>query len=63
MERFGRALSEQPAVVMVDPFMGCGGVALAANKLGCPFVGMDRDGACVHAAEQLFDRLSVTPVQ
>jgi DNA modification methylase len=48
--------------MVIDPFMGVGGTSLAAAKLGCPFIGIDRDSACVKYAEELFDKLSKTPV-
>ena len=60
---FGRALSEQPAVVIVDPFMGCGSTALAARQLGCSFIGWDRDHTIVTLARDKVDALQeVSPV-
>jgi hypothetical protein len=54
IERWGRLIDTQDPVTVIDPFMGCGGTALAARILGCPFVGMDRDPACVEAAEEKY---------
>jgi ribosomal protein L11 methylase PrmA len=62
IQRWGRALDAQKPVLVVDLFMGCGGAALAAYKLECPFIGVDRDEACVAAAEEMFFRLIKTPV-
>jgi hypothetical protein len=62
IQRWGRALDTQKPVLVIDLFMGCGGTALAAHKLQCPFIGVDRDEACVEAASDVFYRLIKTTV-
>ena len=54
---FGRAVTEQPALVVVDPFMGSGSTALAARQLGCGFIGWDRDPVIVEHAQAKFAAL------
>ena len=55
---FGRAVTDQPAVVVVDPFMGTGSTAIAARQLGCGFIGWDRDPVIVEHASEKFSVLS-----
>ena len=62
IERFGRCMDTQPNVIIFDPFMGCGGAALAARQLNCFFIGVDRDPVCVEAAQDLFDELATIQV-
>jgi DNA modification methylase len=56
------AVDTQPAVLIIDTFMGCGSTALAARMCKCKFIGMDRDIKCVDAAKKLFADLKDSPV-
>ena len=42
-----------PQAIIVDPFMGAGGTAIAARMDGCYFLGVDRASECIVGAHEV----------
>ncbi len=44
-------------MIILDPFAGAGGTAVAAKLAGCYFIGMDKSRECVDTIEGLWEKL------
>jgi hypothetical protein len=57
INQFSRATKWEPQVIILDPFAGAGGTAVAAKLAGCYFIGMDKNKECVDTIEGLWEKL------
>ena len=55
---FTRASELDKQAIIVDPFAGAGGVAVAAKLTGCYFIGVDKSQECVTSVRDLEERLA-----
>jgi hypothetical protein len=57
IHQFTRATIMNPQAIIVDPFMGAGGSAIAARMAGCYFIGVDRAAECILGAHEVMHRI------
>jgi hypothetical protein len=58
IHQFSRATKWEPQVIIMDPFAGAGGTAVAAKLAGCYFIGMDKNKDCADTIESLWEKLN-----